>query len=337
MAKIFYRKPKENKTFRKPKKVKKILITILSIILIILLSVVSLGYLQFKKIDHVNLPKTDEGLGISNQSQVIKDENGVDQKKHEVTNILLLGVDKQENASDSIMVMTIDDTSKTIKISSIMRDSYIEFGQGKVNKINYAYHYGGPELSVKTINENYNLDIKNVIKVDFEGLDEIVNSVGGVDIDINADEIKVINTQVEALAKKENVQAKYIQNPGKQRLDGLQALAYSRIRSVGNHDYQRTQRQRNVIRAIFQRMKDMPVSQYPAALSKIAPYFETSLNLKEMLSLGKKAIDYSENGIKETRVPYDEYQTPTNIDGTFYLKWDKEKNLEKLHEFIYLQ
>ncbi len=320
---------------KKLSKGKKAAISIIAVVLVILIGYGAFAVVQVKKIKTVKLPKSDEEIGIKEQPKVIKDEQGNDRDKPKVTNILLLGVDKQEDASDSIIVFSIDDTSKSIKMSSLMRDSYIDFGKGKVNKLNYAYHYGGPLLSVKTINENYNLDIRDYIKVDFGALDKIIDSLGGVNINVKPEEIRLLNMCVKDIARIEGTSPKYLKNSGLQKLNGQQAVAYCRIRYVGNYDYERTERQRRVLKALFQSAKDIPPTKYPSVISEISPYLETSLDFEKMLSYGTKIVSYEKNNIKETRVPYDGYKNDDTIDGIYYLKWDKEKNLEKLHKFIY--
>ncbi len=328
-------KRSEKNDKKKLSKRKKAAISIIAVILVILIGAGIFAVVQVKKIKTVKLPKSDQEIGIKEQPKVIKDEQGNDKDKHKVTNILLLGVDKQEDASDSIIVFSIDDTSKSIKMSSLMRDSYIDFGKGKVNKLNYAYHYGGPLLSVKTVNENYNLDIRDYVKVDFGALDKIVDSFDGVNINVKPEELKLLNSYVKDVARIEGTSPKYLENSGLQKLNGQQAVAYCRIRYVGNSDYERTERQRRVLKALFQSAKDIPPTKYTSVLSEISPYLETSMDFSEMISFGTKVANYGRNDIKETRVPYDEYKHDDNIDGIYYLKWDKEKNLEKLHRFIY--
>lgn len=326
-----------NKKKKKRKKKSWDLYFIFFILLGIFIFVGSYAYMQFRRIKGDALPKSDAEIGVKKAPSTIMDNEGKEQKSHDVRNILLLGVDNQEDASDSIIVFSFDNTAKTIKMSSLMRDSYIYFGEDKVNKLNYAYHYGGPKLSVKTINENYNLDIRDYIKVDFGALDKIVDAFGGVDVDLKPEEVKLLNSYVKDIARIEKTEPKYLKASGLQRLNGQQAVAYCRIRYVGNYDYERTERQRRVLKALFARTKDIPATSYPKVLSDISSYLETSLDFTEMLSLGTKVMAYGSNEIKESRVPYDGYKSDDTIKGIFYLKWDKEKNVELLHKFIYLE
>lgn len=298
--------------------------------IVILAIIIGIGLFQYNSINKLKVTKlkaTDEQLKVS-------DDTMEKSKEQNITNILLLGVDKEENASDTIMVFSIDNDNKKLKLTSIMRDSYIFFGEDKVNKINYAYHYGGPELTIKTINENYNLDIMQYIKVDFSGLDKIVDIIGGVEIDVKTDEIPFINSGAKGQAAKYNMQYKSVNKAGKQVLDGNQALSYSRIRKIDS-DYNRTQRQRNVMQAIFNKFRSLSPSEYPKVLSELSSYIETNINTVDLMLLGNKVSGIKNDSIKELRLPIDGSHQDSLEKGIYYLKWDKDKNLEALQKFIY--
>lgn len=308
--------------------------TVLIIIVLFCLGIFIYSYSQLNKIKSTKLP--EEEAAPKETPVQVKDGNGKDQNAHKVTNILFLGVDKLENASDSIMILSLDDSSKTVKMTSIMRDSYVFFGKDKINKINYAYHYGGPALSVKTVNDSFNMDIKDYIKVDFAALHKIIDSLGGIDIDIKKEEIDIINFYIRDIATIEKITPQPVTKAGLQRLSGLQAVAYTRIRYVGNQDYERTERQRRVLKLLFEKVKDVSLLSLPSIASNITPYLETSLDKGEMLSLGSKLISYGKKTISESRVPYDGYKSDAMINDIYYMKWDRDKNIELLHKFIYL-
>lgn len=306
------------------------ILLVIGIILVFILAIFFYrGYTKLNNIKTTKIKESKKELKVNNLTQ---DKS----EKSKIINILLLGVDKEENASDSIIVISIDHRNNKLKLSSIMRDSYIYFGEDKVNKINYAYHYGGPILSIKTLNENYALDIKDYVKVDFEQLEVMVDAIGGIDIDIREEEIPSINSAVSYEKDSgKDYKLKPITKAGVNRLDGAQALAYSRIRKVGNNDYERTERQRRVLSAIFLKVKQMPVTKYEDFLDSLSSSLETSLDRFTILSLAQKAIAYGNNGIESNRVPYDDLKEDVYIKGIYYLKWNKEKNVERLHKFIY--
>lgn len=289
-------------------------------------------YYYLNKFQYKNIEK--EKLSISDVNEV-NDKINNEQKEHKVKNILLLGVDNQEKASDSILVLSLDDTTKQLKLSSLMRDTYINFGTGKVTKLNYAYHYGGAELSIKTINEKFKLDISEYVLVDFNGLTKIIDRVGGIEVNVKPEEVNLLNSYAKNIAKIDKVEYTPIKKSGDQLLNGQQATAYCRIRYVGNQDYERTERQRRVLQKIFDKLKDMPITNYTKIINDISPYVETSLSTIDMVNYGSKIASYGKNGIKETRCPYDGLRSDSIISGTYYMQWNEDENVKKLHEFIY--
>ncbi|WP_052447445.1 LCP family protein [Clostridium polynesiense] len=323
---------KGNSNKRKHRGVK-IVAIILGVLLVLAVSAGAVGYFYLNKIKNIKID--ENAVSVSEIPDTIQNEEGKDIKRNDVTNILLLGVDKEENASDSIIVLSIDNTKKQIKMSSLLRDTYVFYGDNNVNKLNYAYNYGGEVNSVKVVNEQFKLDIKDYVKVDFGGLANIIDAIGGIEINVKANELPLLNSYAKSIAKITGTKYTPLSNSGHQKINGQQAVAYSRIRYVGNFDYERTERQRRVLFAVFDKIKSAPITRYPELVNKLAPYVETSLSNTEMISLGSKVVLYGKNGIKETRCPYDEFKQDTEIKGVFYLKWDRDKNIEKLHRFIY--
>jgi polyisoprenyl-teichoic acid--peptidoglycan teichoic acid transferase len=307
-------------TILKGKKDKRILV-IIAVIIIFVLGVVSFGYFQLNKIKKVELIKDDSSLGIRPDYE---DEMKLkyNKKPVNVTNILFLGIDKEEDAADSIIVLSIDEDNNKVKITSIMRDSYIDFEGQSVKKINYAYHYGGPEFAIKTINENYDLNIKDYVKVSFEGLVGITDAMGGVQINIKEYELPEMKNFG-------------ITKAGTYNLTGKQALGYSRIRHVGQYDYERTQRQRVVLSTLFNKVKSKGISAYASVMPKILSNIETSISNTELIGLGNKIVSMGVNNIEQFRLPLDDYKKDVIENGLFYLKWDRQPNVDALHKFIY--
>jgi polyisoprenyl-teichoic acid--peptidoglycan teichoic acid transferase len=293
--------------------------SILGVILILALVVFGITYSQLSKIKLTSIPKTNEGLGIT---QKVADTAA----KAKITNIMLYGddrLDKNENGrSDSMIVLSIDETNNKVKMCSIMRDSYVNIEGHGMDKLNHAFSYGGPALSIKTINQNYELDIKDYIKVDFDGLKAIVDYLGGVEIPIKSYELP-------------GVTSVGITKAGTYNLSGTQALAYARIRYYGNNDYERTDRQRLVLSEIFKKIKAKGATGFPGVVAKILPYVETSLAQSDILSLGMKMASSNISNVEQLRLPLDNYKKDVTIDGVYYLQWDKQPNLDALHKFIW--
>ncbi len=258
------------------KKRNRILI-IIGIIIILILGGAFGAYKYLNRIKNVKLQGSDEELKISQETQEKS-------KKENIENILLLGVDNEENATDTIMVLSLDKDDNTAKLTSIMRDLSVNLGKGKdIHKINYAYHYGGIEGTVSTLNKLFELDIKKYAKIDFEGLKTAIDYIGGVEEKYAKIDFEGLKTAIDYIGGVEvNVtpaESKIIglNKSGNVTLNGNQALAYSRIRKIDS-DFNRTNRQRNVMLAAFNKVKSIPVTSYPKIISDLSSNIETNLS-----------------------------------------------------------
>src|SRR5690554_5690483 len=209
----------------------------------LLLAIFSIFGFTNATLNQTNIKANLPALGISNE----KLEN-IDSLNKNQTNIAFFGVDRRNTSdfgnSDIIMIISLDSETKKIKLSSIMRDTYVNIYARRKNKINAAYLEGGPQLAIRTLNENFDMAIQNYISVDFFGSAKIFQALGGAEIDVKQEELEFINNYLSEIAGIDKVPAKPITKPGLQLLDGKQIVAYSRIRAVGNGDYERIQRQR---------------------------------------------------------------------------------------------
>ena len=326
---------KKGKITKSKSKAKKIIIG--SIVIVVFFIVIAMGTGGYY-INRIKGKALDESkLAITKKEDIKSSINNEEiDKMHKVINILLLGVDKQETASDSIIVLSIDKTAKKIKLSSLMRDTYVNFGKGKITKLNYAYHYGGDEFAVKTVNEQFKLDIKDYIQVDFAGLTNIIDYLGGIEVDVKPNEVKLLNSYAKNISDIDKTKFTPISHSGNQLLNGQQATAYCRIRYVGNLDYQRTKRQRNVLTKVMDKLLKEPISSYLTVINELTPYIKTSLSPLEIIKLADSFRSYAKNGIDQTRCPYDGLKSDSMIDGIYYMQWNRDENIKKLHEFIYL-
>jgi len=333
---------------------KKFFITALSILLIFLIASATYIYILLDQIENnsednslvdsldssnssnsSNPPKklTPEDLGISETAPKAS-ETGV-------TNILLFGLDSRtENhisRSDTIIITTIDKKNQVIKLTSLMRDMYVPIPGRNKNRINTAYIFGGPTLAIKTVNTNFDLDIRYYVTVDFFGLERIIDQVGGITIDVKKQEIPYINSCIAELnsLNKNTKPVPLLTEPGLQTLNGRQAVAYARIRNVGNADFERTERQRRVLVELFKKVKTLNPLKLPGLVSTILPYVETNLPKTEILSLGISVLGFKDKDIIQYRIPVDGTFTSQRINGMAVLVPDIEKNKALLHDFIY--
>lgn len=287
-------------------------ISILVVVLIILGGVTYNNNL-YESVDYVKKTYSEE----------ISENKNEEYNEKEISNLLLLGIDKEENASDTMIIVSYNKDSESLKLVSIMRDLYVFQGEGKANKMNYAYHYGGVEGALNTINNVFNLSLEKYIKVDFESLVKIIDFLGGVDIDINDEERKYINNH---FPKEEKLVGKNV------KLNGQQALGYTRLRKIDS-DFQRTARQRKVLRAAIKRYKELGVIDSSKVLYDLYKSVETNLSITELTSIGLKKSNFDENNIYELRIPIDG-TSRDNTKGVYHLDWDEEVNKQALHNFL---
>lgn len=288
----------------------------LSILLIIVGGVYWYGSHLFNKIEKVEIDTNDVGIKEEVQEKLSEYSDSV-------INIALFGIDAQDGEagrSDSIIIATIDTTHKKLKLTSIMRDSYVTIADRGQDKINHAYAFGGAQLAIKTLNENFDLNIEDFVAVNFTTMPKIINKLGGVTIDITSEEVSHIPG---------------IDSAGTYTLTGEQALAYSRIRYASGGDYVRTDRQRNVLNKVFEKILATNITQYPSLLSEILPMVKTSLDYSEILDLGNEVLKMGVTNLEQERFPRDEYCEGKMISGIYYLTFDKEQTVQQLHDYIF--
>ena len=300
---------------------------ILLIVFVIIFVIVGFSYFHKDYYSSTDENNNDEIEGYSENSNLLEENSKISESEDEeqrINNILFLGIDKEENASDTIMILSLNEKNKTIKLVSIMRDTYVYQGEGMANKINYAYHYGGVQGSMNTINSVFNLDISKYVKVDFEGIVSIIDYLEGVEVNINETERKYINS----ICKNTN-----LSSSGDVTLNGEQALAFSRIRKIDS-DFERTERQRKVILGIFHKIKVIDSVNYPKVIYALSKSSESNLSMLEFLELGSIISKYNDSDLSELRIPIDG-TTSDFTDGVYHLNWDEEINKKALRDFIY--
>ena len=321
--------------------IKKIIIS-LSIILILSIIIIASFFINYiNKINKVNLNKenlTSEDVSIykdSNENNTIS--NNTNNKY--IKNIAMLGIDSGSDnigRSDCILIATLDTEHKKIKLTSIIRDSYVNIpSKNNKDKINHAYAFGGPELALETLNQNFNLDITEFISVNLSSFPQIIDTIGGITLDIKEDEIKLINTYINDLNFKNGTSSPDIIKSGTQSVDGTQALAYTRIRYTSGGDFERSHRQRIVLETVFKKIKELPVIKYPELLDVLIPMVDTNLTAQQILSLCLDFSSLNNNDIIEERFPKDEDAEGKIINGVYYYVFDENITIAKMHKFIY--
>lgn len=311
------------------RKHRKIIIIILFLILGIISFFVGMGISVLKsminKVERTNIDNSN--LGINSD---------IDNQYDDVKNIALFGIDSTEDSgrSDSIMILTINNKDNKLKITSLMRDSYVSIdGHGK-DKLNHAYAFGGPELAVKTINKNFDLNISDFVTVNFSSLPKLIDAVGGVEIDVDGEELKFINNYINDLNFKNKTNYATINKIGLQHLNGTQAMAYCRIRYTSGGDYKRSDRHREVLENLIQKSTSISVLKYPELLSELLPMLKTSLSSGEIMNYGVQGVKLV-NSLEQDRYPKDENSEEAMINNVYYLKFDERATIEALHNWIF--
>jgi len=312
----------------------KIVKRVLLILLIILLCFIAfIGVYIFSTVNNVkkaDIPKTNSALNIS-KSAAAQDNS--------IINIALLGLDStiknEVSRSDSIMIVTIDKKHKNIKISSVMRDSYVSIEGHGMQKITHAHAFGGAPLTIKTLNQNFDLNIRNYVSVDFFGLEKIIDAVGGVQINVKQDEIKYLMDYMGQTSGLEHEAIIPVTHAGLQTLNGMQAVAYARIRYTAGGDFVRTDRQRTVLTMLFTKIKQAGVVSFPGLVSKLQPYVETSMSTSDILSTGLNMFTIDTSDIAQVRFPLDGYCYVKWVNGVWNLGIDLNKTKQQMHQFIF--
>lgn len=279
-------------------------------------------------------------------------ENVLDE---DIVNVALFGLDTRnvnsfKGNSDSIMILSLNTKTKKVKIISVMRDTFTHMtynGKTTYGKINSAYSKGGPELAIKTLNTIFGLDISEYATVNFYGMVDIINAIGGIEVELTSQEVtrntnkKAINFCVQEICANLKLDPKdyYVYESGVQKLNGVQAVAYSRIRYVPNiwgtnNDYGRTDRQRYVMEQLFNTAITLDKTQYVKLAKSLIPCSETSLSYSEIISLAFGILLDSPT-FEQTRMPQQEFlmTAPSGYGSVVYYDFDFAKDL--IHAFIY--
>ena len=322
----------------KPKKKSKALKVFLIILLIILIIVVILAGiaagLVADKLGKINVEEIDKtAIGISEETK---------EELSGYRNIALLGIDSRAddyglgNRSDCIIIASMDQKTKNIKLMSVYRDTYMqveEHGKAVLDKVTHAYAYGGAQNSLKALNTNLDLNISEYVTVNFDAVIAAVDAMDGITIDIDNSEIKYINDYINATSQSSGVKSSSITKAGKQKLDGVQAVAYSRIRYTAGGDYKRTERMRTVIEAMLTKAKSLSVGQLNKLVDTILPRVSTNISVTEILGLVPSIASF--NITDSLGWPYE--TKGITLDRWYGVPVTLESNVEQLHREVFGQ
>ncbi len=256
-------------------------------------------------------------------------------------NIALFGVDSTGGAlesgtrSDSMIIASINQDTGDVKLLSVYRDTYLNLSNDKYQKCNAAYMKGGAKMAITMLNMNLDLNITDFVTVGFRGLKDTIDALGGIYIDIDSEELKHINNYQKTMSENLKCTYKKVESEGYQLLDGLQAVAYCRIRYTKGDDFKRAERQREVLQAIAETTKKADIKTLTKIANAVAGDVYTSLQMEEILSLLADVSKY--NVVDEAGFPNQKYLSTGKLgsDGDCVLPLDLEKNVIWAHEFLF--
>ena len=252
-------------------------------------------------------------------------------------NILLLGTDSRTvqrySRTDTMIVLSVNSGTGEAKLTSIMRDIWVDIPGHGHQKLNAACVFGGPELTVRIVNQKLGLNIEHYALVNMIALAEIVDLLGGIRVDVNDTERRAMNMIMEPYSSLSDTAL--VESSGDQLLlNGNQALAYSRIRKLDS-DYARTERQREVLVIIASRLQQENLLTLTGILTRLLTYVDTNLTMDEIMTLMKVGMSMDLANVTEFRIPADGTYDSGMYGSVWAIKPNFEKNAQKLHEFIY--
>ena len=264
------------------------------------------------------------------------------EKVAEMRSLLLIGIDarpgEETGRSDTMIVVTLDPDGNTIKLTSIMRDLYVEIPGRKNNRINATYVFGGPELLMETIELNFGIHVENYIAVNFSMLGKLIDAIGGLTITVEND---YYMDRINAVIKQDNkvlgidLKDGLLTEPGEQLMTGKQAQAYARYRyGTSDGDFGRTARQREVVTLIFEKLAQKTAIELMNMVVENSGNVYTNLSVADLAAFAPVLISMKDAQISELRLPIDGGYKSQTVAGMSVLVPNREKNMAAVMEFL---
>lgn len=295
----------------------------------ILLSLMAVAFVMAKydKFQRVNIDKDD-----------IEVNEGIELTGY--TTVALFGGDSREGQleegthADTIIIAAIDNETKEIRMASIYRDTLLQQMDDTYKKANNAYFVGGPEEAISMLNKNLDLDIEDYATVDFKAMADVVDLMGGIEIEVTDAEADMLNDYVEETAKAARKKANKLEGAGTYLMDGPQAVTYARLRKLEGGDYKRTERQRTVITKLFEKIKTTDLTTLNEIIDTVFPQVSTSFTLKKIVGLSSALTKYK---LAESEgFPFEKMDGINYPEaGDVVVAQGLAENVRELHEFLY--
>ena len=324
---------KANKPKSKKRKVLKIILIIAIVLVVIIAAIAAAGFTYIYSM-----------LGKMDQEEInlnaISINDAVADELSDYRNIALFGIDSRQddygrgNRSDCIIIASINKKTNEVKLVSVYRDTYLLLTGRNLDKVTHAYSYGGAEMAVSTLNANLDLNIEEYVTVNFDAVVDAVDALGGITMPITSEEVKYINTYIDENNRVTGHNSSHITTAGTYKLDGVQALAYSRIRYTSGGDYKRTERMRDVLEAMLKKAKTLSASELIKVVNIMLPKISTNISSTDIIGLAPTLMNIN---ISESN-GWPEKTQGSNIGGVFYgVPVNLEENVETLHKELFDQ
>lgn len=282
-------------------------------------------------------------LGKMEREEIPKEKIVVNDLAEDVgvgyTNFAVFGIDSREGElekgtrTDCLIVASLNNETKEVKLVSVYRDTFLDLSDGTLQKCNAAYSYGGAEQAINMLNTNLDLDIEDFVTVDFAAVSDVVDLLGGIELEIQEEEVQYINEFIDETGAVAGKTANHITQAGLQTLDGVQATTYSRIRSTAGSDFTRTERQRRVIEKIAEKAVKTDLVTINKIIDQVFPKIKTSLSVTEILNYAKSFAKYKIG--ETTGFPIEKSTGTFPGKGSIVIPEDLLTNVKMLHEFLY--
>ena len=287
-------------------------------------------------------PASEEKVAEIKQNIWNNIQNGSEKKSREdVTNILLIGVDKRDDSfpgnSDSMILVSANRTKKTVTMISFLRDLYVGIEGRDTYKLNAAHAIGGAPLLLKVMEDNFKIDIDYYISVDFQGFDEVIDVLGGVPMEITQEEQEAANKYIRDMNVDAGleVNTEILNSYGSVVLTGKQALGFSRIRSLAGADFQRSNRQRRVLSAVLETVRSASFLDITAVANQVAQYVTYNIPSDVFMKLLTEVPDFLSYQWISERIPYDDMYEHYNIGGQGMLVPNWQETVAQLQSRLY--
>lgn len=325
----------KNKNSKQTKnKSKQIFIIVFSLFMVCLILIGS-GYLYVRgKIYRKNKPTVVTDI----ETPVKPKEETIDYKEVDgITNVLLIGADginfdSGDQRSDSMIIATLDSNNKKVKLTSLYRDALVYIPGYGEDKMNASFSLGGPELVMDTIRYNYDLNIEKYAMINFVGFEAIIDQIGGIDIDVQQYQLHELNKYIGIDTGGNNCS---VEKPGLQTLNGKQALSYARIRKGVGDDFERAERQREVLLKVAEKLQKTNSIKYFGIANKMLDYLRTNMELVECLNMAYTIFKFPSLDMEQLSIPAPELCVDEEVDGNLVLRMDRYKNALILNDFIF--